>query len=331
MVINVNYLYYYPRFFRYKYIIDNTNIMSRNVSESKKKAVAGKQFYKCANEPKSKVIGLTGYKCPLWAKPGKEQGSFDEAGYEIDHIVEHSISKDDKIKNLQALCKMCHTVKTKRFLRSNSDSESDSDYASDESDVLSSEEDESDVLSSEEDESDILSSEEDNSREQSRSKQSLTKTSKNKDSSLLKSEILVIIIPESDIDTSSKYLRGDVPLNKNISKKEKKLFDDILSQLTIKQLTQLIRMTGVYTSRMIKNDYIYLISNANSIDCIKSLINKIRNKQYMIQSNCTKSNHILFTNTFIGIDFNFTMKCHVCNKNHIYNYQEYNHFYHHNA
>lgn len=88
----------------------------RKVSESKKKIVAGKQFYKCANKPGSEVRGLDGYDCPLWNREGVICGSFDESGYEIDHIVEHSVSGDDRLDNLQALCKMCHSVKTKRFM-----------------------------------------------------------------------------------------------------------------------------------------------------------------------------------------------------------------------
>jgi len=92
--------------------------MSRNVSDAKKKNVAGKQYFKCANEPGKKLRGLDGYKCPLWQIPGRNQGCFDESGYEIDHIVEYCVSKDDSVKNLHALCKMCHLVKTKRFAMS---------------------------------------------------------------------------------------------------------------------------------------------------------------------------------------------------------------------
>src|ERR1044071_3370307 len=89
----------------------------RKVSESMKKSVAGRQFYKCANSPGSKVLGTSDYKCPLWEKEGSNKGSFDESGYEIDHIVEHSISGNDNIENVQALCKMCHSVKTRIFMR----------------------------------------------------------------------------------------------------------------------------------------------------------------------------------------------------------------------
>lgn len=40
--------------------------MKRKVSEAMKKMIAGKQFYKCANKPKSKLLGLGNYECPLW-------------------------------------------------------------------------------------------------------------------------------------------------------------------------------------------------------------------------------------------------------------------------
>jgi hypothetical protein len=79
----------------------------RKVSEATKKLIAGKQNYKCA-------AGIPDYQCPLWI--GNNKGCFDESGYEIDHIVEYSMSKDDSIKNLQALCRSCHMVKTKRFM-----------------------------------------------------------------------------------------------------------------------------------------------------------------------------------------------------------------------
>jgi len=94
---------------------------SRNVSNAKKKLVAGAQFYKCANNPSSDIDKLKHYKCPLWLKDDENKGCFDESGYEIDHIVEHSLTQDDTIDNLQALCKMCHSVKTKRFIIKNTD------------------------------------------------------------------------------------------------------------------------------------------------------------------------------------------------------------------
>lgn len=89
----------------------------RKLSEAVKKKIAGKQFFKCANSPNAQLNGLTNYSCPLWINPDiKFKGNFDEAGYEIDHIVEYSLTQDDSENNLQALCRMCHMVKTKRFL-----------------------------------------------------------------------------------------------------------------------------------------------------------------------------------------------------------------------
>lgn len=54
--------------------------------------------------------------CPLWHSNKSNPGNFDEAGYEIDHIVEWSLTQNDNTDNLQALCPTCHKVKTKRFL-----------------------------------------------------------------------------------------------------------------------------------------------------------------------------------------------------------------------
>ena len=87
----------------------------RTVTESQKKRIAGRQFYRCANSPDKQLIGLENHKCLLWKIQDSNQGIFDESGYEIDHIIEHSVSKDDRDANLQALCVSCHKVKTKRF------------------------------------------------------------------------------------------------------------------------------------------------------------------------------------------------------------------------
>lgn len=87
--------------------------VKRFVSEGLKKLVAGKQNFKCANKPLTNVI--KNYDCPIWQNPLR-QGNFGEEGYQIDHIIEHCITKDDTEKNLQALCLSCHSVKTKRFM-----------------------------------------------------------------------------------------------------------------------------------------------------------------------------------------------------------------------
>ena len=92
-------------------------IKKRSVSEALKKQIAGKQKYKCANKPNSNLKNLEDYICPFWNKQD-DSGCFDESGYEIDHIEEHCINGNDSPENLQALCKCCHIVKTKRFLMS---------------------------------------------------------------------------------------------------------------------------------------------------------------------------------------------------------------------
>ena len=108
----------------------------RMVSEAMKKLVAAKQKYKCANRLGSKLFRLEDYKCPMWSKKD-DAGLFDESGYEIDHIIEHSVSRDDSEENLQALCISCHRVKTKKFNMSNKrnvvDTSSDSSGRSDSS------------------------------------------------------------------------------------------------------------------------------------------------------------------------------------------------------
>jgi hypothetical protein len=92
-------------------------IKTRSVTESMKKHIAGKQFFKCANNLCVILDKLEDYQCPLWEKQGQNQGSFDQSGYEIDHVKEFAITFDDSEENLQALCKSCHSVKTKKFQR----------------------------------------------------------------------------------------------------------------------------------------------------------------------------------------------------------------------
>jgi 5-methylcytosine-specific restriction endonuclease McrA len=73
----------------------------RKVTAAVKKRVAGKQRFTCAGN-------IDGYTCPQGGTP------FDEAGYEIDHIVELRDGGTNDESNLQALCLMCHRVKTSR-------------------------------------------------------------------------------------------------------------------------------------------------------------------------------------------------------------------------
>ncbi len=107
--------------------------MSRKLTEKVKKEVASDQNYKCANKPASDLLGIGKYKCPLWEF---KDGSFDGAGYEIDHIIDHAKTHDDNPDNLQALCPCCHRRKTRNsggrkkkkvFVESSSDEKSDID------------------------------------------------------------------------------------------------------------------------------------------------------------------------------------------------------------
>ena len=91
-----------------------TSKKKRSVTNAQKKQVAGTKYYQCSNKPGSNLKGLEGYICPLWNKKDNP-GMFDESGYDIDHINEHSITGDDSSENLQALCPCCHRVKTNRF------------------------------------------------------------------------------------------------------------------------------------------------------------------------------------------------------------------------
>lgn len=88
----------------------------RNVSNGKKNIVIGKQGHRCANNPDANLEGLHGFQCPLWKIEGNKKGVFDMSGYDIDHIDEFCVSHNDDINNLQALCKMCHSVKTRYFM-----------------------------------------------------------------------------------------------------------------------------------------------------------------------------------------------------------------------
>lgn len=89
----------------------------RKLSESVKKHIAARQFYKCNNKPGSNLSKIGDYECPLWLKNSENKGIFDISGYEIDHIIEFSVTHDDREENLQALCASCHSVKTKNFMR----------------------------------------------------------------------------------------------------------------------------------------------------------------------------------------------------------------------
>ena len=87
---------------------------SRYISGKIKKSVLESQNYKCANNPNASALNLNEYKCLLWIC---YDGIFDESGYEFDHIDEYSITLDNSLSNIQALCPNCHSVKTKKFIK----------------------------------------------------------------------------------------------------------------------------------------------------------------------------------------------------------------------
>lgn len=88
--------------------------MRKAISDSLKEKIIKSQDYKCANSPDSDIPHLSSYECLLWKLSGKKEGVFDESGYEIDHIIPFSVSKDDSRNNLHALCSNCHSYKTKK-------------------------------------------------------------------------------------------------------------------------------------------------------------------------------------------------------------------------
>lgn len=89
-------------------------MVSKYIPTIIKKMIAMSQNNKCANSPSNKSTMFNGYKCLLWKH---NKGYFDNSGYQIDHIIEYCISKNNHISNLQALCPNCHSVKTNIFIK----------------------------------------------------------------------------------------------------------------------------------------------------------------------------------------------------------------------
>jgi len=85
--------------------ISPSNTMKRHIPKYITDAVLKRQNNKCANSIKD-------YECLLWKI---NNGNFDDAGYQFDHINEYCLTKDNSLENIQALCPNCHSVKTKRF------------------------------------------------------------------------------------------------------------------------------------------------------------------------------------------------------------------------
>ena len=74
--------------------------------------ISNRQYNRCANSPLKPALNLSDYRCPFWIC---NNGVFDESGYAIDHIDEVSITSNNELENLQALCHNCHAVKTRKF------------------------------------------------------------------------------------------------------------------------------------------------------------------------------------------------------------------------
>jgi 5-methylcytosine-specific restriction endonuclease McrA len=89
-------------------IVKNRKRLSREV----RKSIVKQQGWTCANSPKSFFSKKYDYTCPLWKDKfrwGKIQ-RMDEI--ELDHIVPLYTRGPDDIENLQALCSLCHRIKT---------------------------------------------------------------------------------------------------------------------------------------------------------------------------------------------------------------------------
>lgn len=84
----------------------------KTITQKTKDLIINRQYNRCANNPFSPALNLSEYRCPFWIY---NNGLFDESGYAIDHIDEVSITSNNELENLQALCHNCHAVKTRKF------------------------------------------------------------------------------------------------------------------------------------------------------------------------------------------------------------------------
>lgn len=273
---------------KYKNTVYQTNNkMSRKVTDSAKKHVAGKQYYKCANEPGSKIKGLEKYECPLWKANGKNKGSFDESGYEIDHITERCIGGNDNVNNLQALCKCCHSVKTKRFLRNEYDN----------------------VISTKTIRKSPI--------------KSIKKVTKISTKSIDKNTKPPKMINFKELKLENYWIKNNQMTSKEYQKiinKEPKFYE-LLKNYTCKQLRQLLMILYMPTSgvkeKLIKN----IIITRVSLQTITRIINSIEKYRYKITVTRTRSIDLYFSN----INKNF--KKYIGGKSKTSYYRQYNEFY----
>ena len=84
----------------------------KTITQKTKDLIVNRQYNRCANSPLKPALNLSDYMCPFWIY---NNGVFDESGYAIDHIDEVSITSNNELENLQALCHNCHAVKTRKF------------------------------------------------------------------------------------------------------------------------------------------------------------------------------------------------------------------------
>ena len=84
----------------------------KTITQKTKDLISNRQYNRCANSPFTPALNLSGYLCPFWIY---NNGLFDNSGFAIDHINEVSITGNNELENLQALCHNCHAVKTRIF------------------------------------------------------------------------------------------------------------------------------------------------------------------------------------------------------------------------
>ena len=89
-------------------------VQKRTLTAAQKTDVVVRQRCKCANKPSqnlfsSKNTVVPGHTCLLWKK---DDGTFDNGKWEIDHIKPLYKGGKDVISNLHALCPSCHRAKT---------------------------------------------------------------------------------------------------------------------------------------------------------------------------------------------------------------------------